>query len=139
MIWYALSSWSAVDPVVGMALLISGVLKIVYNGANWLVGDGGSFADHCVCQKDTRLRARMSSWLVDVVMEGGGGKAYGRSHETCKAARIAARAASARSRRARSAAFSAWRDAMWRMGVVGRGDGSRRTENPSAAAAAPSS
>ena len=36
MIWYALSTWSVVDPKVGMALLISGVLTIVYNGANWL-------------------------------------------------------------------------------------------------------
>lgn len=36
MIWYALATWSAVDPLAGLALLISGVLTIVYNGANWL-------------------------------------------------------------------------------------------------------
>ena len=36
MIWYALSTWTAVEPAVAAGLLVGGVLTIVYNGANWL-------------------------------------------------------------------------------------------------------
>lgn len=36
MIWYALSTWTTVEPAAAMGLLVAGVLTIVYNGANWL-------------------------------------------------------------------------------------------------------